>query len=682
MASGRQLAAQLAVAALIAFVASLVQLVALNTEAAYAGTLYLTSCSGYADSGNDADLSGLVWQGPGAGSYSTANRCPQGGSFQILPSGQPHTGDNAQWNTVTPPSIEIVHAVTPVNEVLIDPNISGNGYAASFFWLGGSQQINPINNCCGGMYYGSGINRSLGPSRYFGWQVTCVSGPCGVPLQILDVRGVELQAVDSTPPGVLALGSDNLWYQTARWVRGTWPASWAASADDGICGMQAIVDGQSIPGPSDPSPNQHSWTQCPTPVTMNMNVNTTQYANGAMPLVLSAADAASPANVSSPSETLHVDNQPVSLTLSGPVDALSTSGTQYVDASATAGPSGVAGISCSVDGAPHQWYAGSSARIPLQGLGEHQIVCDAQNNAIDSSGDPASSQTATWTLSIRQPSVSTVSFARVADALRCSARHERVRIPAHWVTAFYKGHPVRIELPAQTRRVKVVHCHARIVRRRVRVHGHWRAVNAVVLPHAVALSSIRVRPGAGAAVSGWLGTTNGNALTGQTVQVLTAPDNGSQQFTQAAAATTGADGSWTAHLPPGPSRLVVAQFGGTGTVEPATSTAARIVVPASVSLRIRPHHAHWGGRITIAGRLKGGYVPPAGELVVLWVGWPGGSTEIGHLYARQDGKFSGQYTFLRGNGTETYRLWAATARESDYPYAPASSRRVSVTVGP
>jgi hypothetical protein len=69
-----------------------------------------------------------------------------------------------------------------VNEVLIDPNISGDGYAASFFWNGGTQAIVPENNCCGGMYYGSGINRSLGPSRWFGWQVTCTSGPCGEPL--------------------------------------------------------------------------------------------------------------------------------------------------------------------------------------------------------------------------------------------------------------------------------------------------------------------------------------------------------------------------------------------------------------------------------------------------------------------------------------------------------------------
>ena len=446
--------------------------------------------------------------------------------------------------------------------------------------------------------------------------------------------------------------------------------------------MQAIVDGQSIPGPSDPTRNQHSWTQCPTPVTMNMTVETTRYPDGQMPLTLSAGDAASPANVSSPSETLHVDNQPVGLTLNGPTDAPSTAGTQYVDANATAGPSGVAGISCSVDGAPYQWHAGPAAQIPVQGVGGHQVVCYARNNAIDSAGDPATSPTETWTLSIRAPAVSTVSFAHVADALRCTSKRARVRIPAHWVTGSYKGHPIRIELPAQTRKVKIVHCHARIVRRKVRVRGHWRAVNAVVLPHAVSVNAIRVRPGARSAVSGWLGTTAGNALAGQTVHILTAPDNGVERFSQAAVATTSADGGWSAQLPPGPSRLVIAEYGGSATVEPAISTPAHIIVPASLFVRVRPRAAHWGGAITITGRLKGGYVPPAGELIVVWVGWPGGSAEIGHLYGQANGRFSGRYTFLRGNGTVTYRLWATTARESDYPYAPASSRTISVTVSP
>jgi hypothetical protein len=183
-------------------------------------------------------------------------------------------------------------------------------------------------------------------------------------------------------------------------------------------------------------------------------------------------------------------------------------------------------------------------------------------------------------------------------------------------------------------------------------------------------------------VSGWLGTTDGNALGDQPVRILSAPNNGTGQFSQLAVVTTAANGSWTAHIPPGPSRLIVAAYDGGPTVETAVSSAVHLVVPASISLRIRPRVTRWGGRVRITGLLRDGYVPPGGELVVLRIGWPGGSTEIGHLYTRPDGTFASRYTFLRGNGTERYRIWATTARESGYPYAPGRSRSRSVTVRP
>jgi hypothetical protein len=440
--------------------------------------------------------------------------------------------------------------------------------------------------------------------------------------------------------------------------------------------MSAALNGQTIASSSS-GVDSTVWHQCSAPG-VDQPVNTGQYGQGAVPLTLSATDAAG--EPASDTRTLDVDNQAPTISLSGPTDAASTDGTQFVTASAAAGPSGVAGISCSLDGAPPSWIATSSARIPVKGVGQHNLTCFSENNARDSAGAPATSGSANWTLSIRNPSVSTISFARVVDALRCKAAHERVRIPAQWVTGTYQGHPVRTKLPAQTRRVKVVHCHPRIVERRVRVHGRWRTVRDVLLPHTVLRSITRARPGADTTVSGWLGTATGNAIGGQAVHILSAPDNGAQQFAEAAVVTTAANGTWTARLPSGPSRLVVAASDGGNTLEPAQSTTARILVPAAVSLHVRPGRTHWGGRILISGRLGGGYIPPAGELVVLRIGWPGGSTEIGHLYTRSDGQFSSPYTFLRGNGTERYWLWAETARESDYPYATGRSRRVGVTV--
>ena len=56
-----------------------------------------------------------------------------------------------------------------------------------------------------------------------------------------------------------------------------------------------------------------------------------------------------------------------SVQAAGPTDALSTAGTQYITAAATAGPSGVAGIYCSLDNAPYIQHAGANVRIPIQG---------------------------------------------------------------------------------------------------------------------------------------------------------------------------------------------------------------------------------------------------------------------------------------------------------------------------
>jgi hypothetical protein len=433
--------------------------------------------------------------------------------------------------------------------------------------------------------------------------------------------------------------------------------------------------------------NQISWHQCPSGL-FAQTFDTASIGSGAgVPLTMWARDAAYDYGTgqymsAAVTRNVNLDNQPVSLSLSGPSDAPSTAGRQTITATATAGPSGVRGIWCSVDNAPYQFHAGASEQLQVQGIGQHSASCFATNNALDEAAQPARSQVQTWTLSIREPSVSAVSFAHVVNALRCSKRRETVKVPARWVTVTYHGHRQRIKVPAETKRVTVVHCHPRVVFRRVRVNGHWRMKRVVLLPHTVQVSTKHIAHGAPATISGWLGTAGGNALPGQRVTILTAPDTGRGMFTASAVATTGPDGSWTATLPPGPSRVVRAVYGGAGTVEPAISTDARIVVPASVSLAVSPHHTHWGRTIKIRGRLHGGYVPPSGEVVVLWIGWPGGSTEIGHLYARGDGRFSSRYTFLRGNGSETYHLWAASATETDYPFTTARSRSTPVTVSP
>src|SRR5450755_2567511 len=685
---GRRCIRRIAVLVTLAALAGGAGSIAWAVPQTLAGTIEMTGCSGYGDGAADTDVTGMVWDAVSSGSFSTANECGQGRSFQISPAGSPKRGDNAQWHTVTPPAIFIVHAATPANEVLIDP-LSGDGFGASFFWNGGIQTISPESNCCGGMDYGSGINRWIGPTRYFGWQVSCNISSCGAPFQALDVHGVDLLAVDSTPPSVLALGSNNIWYQNGRWIRGSgWPASFAASADDGICNMMEIINGVSVQGPYDAAPDTHSWTQCPSPQTMGMTIDSTSCANGALSLMLSASDAASPANVASPSITLHVDNAPVSVSLAGPSDALSTAGTQYVSATAAAGPSGVASISCSVDGGTYTAYSGASAEIPVSGVGSHQVSCYGQNNAIDPSGRPATSATETFQMTIRQPVAAAITFSRIANSLRC----HKTRIKVRGKSRIVNRHGRKVKVRGRVHRRTVMRCHARTAMRKVTVvvHRHGKAIavtkvkRVVLLPHVVNEPKLRVAYGKRATVSGLLLLSDGSALAGRAVQILAAPDNGLGQFAAAATVVTAANGSWSAPLAPGPSRLIEAVYAGDGTTEPVTSAQVKLIVPARIGMSVSPRVLPWSGTVTIHGHLMGGYVPPDGVALRLLIRYPGHrrSSSLLPLRTNARGSFKIEWSFDAGRGVASYPLWIATnATESDYPFAAANGKHIVVTFG-
>lgn len=668
--------------------------VVVSSPPAIAGTLVFTSCSRLGDNGQDRDVSGPVWQAQANVAYTLYNRCTQGGSLQIATTRNPGGRANAQWATVTPPSIEIVHALVPDNDLLVDSHLRQDGFSAGFFWQGGGLNIVPRTGCCGGMDYGFGINRSLGPSRWFGFQVSCSNSPpcANPPAQLLDIDGIVLTAIDNTRPSVVAVGAGNVWYQSRRWIRGSgWPASFQASANDGICGEQAIVDARAIQGPSDPTPNQHSWTQCPDPQTMDLTLDTTRYPNGPMSLLFSARDAARPANVSSPSETLHVDNQPVGLIMGGPTDAPSTARTQYISATATAGPSGVAGIACSTDGSPYRWHPGASAQVPVSGVGEHQVSCYSQNSAIDPYGNPARSAVQTWRLKIGEPTVLAVGFQQVVNALRCHPVYKRVRVAGRWVTIHRHHKRISVHGPGHYKRIRVVGCHPRTVARHVTVykttkrHGKTvsvpvvKTVHVVLLPHVVYRPIRRIGFGDRTRISGWLGTTAGTALPGQDVAVLTAPDNSSQHWRVAAVTTTRADGGWSVRLPAGPSRLIEAAYGGSPITESTVSSQVHVVVPAKVLLHIRPTRSHWGAKIRIWGRVLGGYIP-AGKLLRLRIGADGVSGTVGIPNISSRGRFHTTWTFASGHGRVTYWFAVSTLPESSYAYAPNSSRRIYVTV--
>jgi len=222
---------------------------------------------------------------------------------------------------------------------------------------------------------------------------------------------------------------------------------------------------------------------------------------------------------------------------------------------------------------------------------------------------------------------------------------------------------------------------------RVRRQGHIikvkriRFVRVVVPPRLLAKTARVVQFGHGTTVDGWLGTSTGTALGGQVVHVLTAPDNGSGAFSEAATVTTTATGAWHANLQAGPSRIVEAVYDGSPTTESSSSGQVRVIVPARVRIAIRPRIVPWGASIRIIGRVLGGYVPADSKLLRLNVG----IGRIGQIEGlpdiRPNGRFVIVWRFDAGHGILHPWFSVATLPEAAFPYAPGTSERLTVTLG-
>jgi len=594
-------------------------------------------------------------------------------------------GARIGMQTNAPPGVAIISALVDPYEI---ENINNNQG-----WGGGSYYAGGGSGWDSGAPYESDSGFS---SSYWGFQMICGWSSCSN-FGSIYLNSIQLTAEEDQGPSLTAVGSDNLWYQASHWIwnppADLWSIGLSGTDPSGVCQMWATLNGVQINSPGQ-TPDTAVWQQCPD-WTWGASVDTRNYVPGSGPLSLTLAGSNAAGVVSAPAETLEVDNDPVQLSLSGPATASTSSGTQYVTATANAGPSGVA-IGCSLDGGPQRWQNGTVEQIPVAGAGDHVVSCQAHNGAIDPQDQYAYSATRTWSLDIGQPTVSAIGFARIVDALKCGRARERVTIPARWVTVRRHHKFVRVHKRAHTKMVSVERCHPRIVWQRktvwVTVHRHGKLVavkrtkrvRVALIPHTVTQTKKQVAYGRGTTVSGWLGTTSGVAIGGVPVEILTAPNNGQGQFTVAAVTTTAADGAWGAAIGPGPSRLVEAVYGGSAALLPATSTPVELNVPARISLSVSAHVVPWDGIVTLRGHLDGGYVPPDGVALRLLIDLPGRARPYEPLAFRTDaqGNFVIHWSWGTGSGVVTYPLAVATtATESDFPFTASRSSWIRVTFG-
>ena len=626
-----------------------------------------------------------VFQHAAVFGINTAQICPGpapgGGGMEIFSAGNTvKAGQHASWQANAPAGLMLVGASVPTHSLVSTGVNDGEGYGGGFYWAGGGAGTHDAEQGAGFTFW----------SSYFGFQLVCGANPCKSGLSQIDVGQADLFVQETVGPSLVS--PDGLW-QSSGWIRGDWSLHFWGDSPSGLCGLAATVNGQSVASVSS-GQNPAVWHQCSAPG-ISQTIHTWQYGSGRMPLTLSGWDAAGLR--ADYNRTLFVDNSQPTVSLSGPTNAASTAGTQYVTAIGGAGPSGVRGIACSVDNAPAHWYPSSTARVPVAGVGEHSVKCQASNNARDAGGHFNWSAAAGWSMKIGDPTVSGIAFGRIVNAPRCKRVKVRVDIPARWVTVRRHHKLVKVKRRAHLTLKMVTKCHPRTtikriaIRVRVRRHGKpaWvirhKRKRVVLLPHIRNSTHLRVGHGRSAIVSGWLGTYAGDALAGQRVTVLAAADNGLGQFASVATAITAPNGTWSAQLPAGPSRLIEAAFSGGPTTESSVSGQVKLIVPAKVELlSATPRRVAWGGTVRLAGRLVGGHLPPGGALVRLRIGQGSAQMTYGvHDHVGGSGRFTTTYTFGQGLASVHRAYWfeVASLPTGDYPFAPAKSRRLTVFVG-
>lgn len=625
--------------------------------------------------------------------FSAVDGCQGGGRMQIsVPrSQQVQIGLQGQWATTLPPGMALSAMNVPAGAGLINPNTQnaqgGGGFNVRYLWQGGATEVPVGSVCCGGLHYAGATAQAIG-GRYFIIQVACnndpgqpsgdcIYGPTDSP-QVFDIRDFTLTAQDNTPPAVStpsqAGTGANLW-SAGPWVRGAFTLAFGASNPNGsgVCATAAYLDGAPLPGGSSSPVTNTQWQQCAGSLGFSDGIDTGSLSDGEHSLALDSIDAASPANHSPQTRTIGLDNLGPTITLPGAQDVPGNGSTTYLTATASAGPSGVRDIACSLDSAPPVSYPDATAQptfaaqIPVAGLGVHQVSCTAQNNAVNSAGAVATSTTATATVALREPTSATATFAKLVDKAHCR-------------TMIRRRHGKRMR--ARTCALRTIRKRETVIvkrhGKRVKVH---RIVRVVVPPHVVLRANERVRYGHSTTVSGVLGS-GGGALAGAPVSVLAAPNNGTGAYTQVATATTRTAGTWTAKIPPGPSRLIKAVYAGSASTEPAASTPITLSVPARIRIAsIRPRHVPWGSKITITGRLSGGYLPPGGALVELRYSYGHANTVYGVKTHVTTPRFTTSFTFGPGQTPVTFGFQLATLPSGDFAYAPSSSNTIDVHVG-
>ncbi len=370
-------------------VLAMISIAALNVAPADAGTFDVS-----ADGSSVCALGSFMSNVPG---FSTD--CDGGGAVYInAPTGGSAYNDRALWEIDSPSSALTITAAN-VSQVEAYHMNSGPGYGGGAYWNGGGVPLGTGDSVEPESF--SGFS-----SQYFGLQLVCSdsSGCDGQgtqsSAQIVSSGSVTLTVQESQAPGLIAAGTNNLFYQGNNWVWNApgdpWPATLQGSDPSGVCSL--TVTAGSVANTVASSPNAAVFQQCPSPVVNDATVDTTSLVptSGQFTLGLSAQNAAMVQ--AETSATINVDNIQPSVAIGAVNDpnpgGWSVNHSVTLHITPAAGPSGFSSFSCSdtLAGVTTPLKLAPDATSPgvydatVDGNGSHAVACGVANNAINPQG--------------------------------------------------------------------------------------------------------------------------------------------------------------------------------------------------------------------------------------------------------------------------------------------------------
>ena len=189
---------------------------------------------------------------------------------------------------------------------------------------------------------------------------------------------------------------------------------------------------------------------------------------------------------------------------------------------------------------------------------------------------------------------------------------------------------------------------------------------------------------AGATLSGRLVNAEGAGLAGRTLRVVSRPSRGALRKARVDAVGTGSHGGFQLRLPAGTSRRIAVAFPGEERLDGAGRRPLTLRVRGGVDLRVSPHALHTGEAVRFSGQVRtlGAPLPRRGKLVAIQYFESATKRWRPVLVTRTNhsGSFQASYRFRYVSGSASIRLRATSLSEERWPYAPGSSRPVTVRV--